>query len=355
MSSDNNYMELCLQLAAKGRYTAAPNPMVGSIVVKDQEIVGQGFHQTPGTAHAEILALKAAGSKAKGATLYVNLEPCCHHGRTPPCIPEIIKAGISKVVVAMEDPNPKVQGRGLQALKNAGIEIVPGILTAAAEALNRAFCHYITRKTPYVIAKWAMSLDGQMRTDNPKERQLTGIQAQQDVHELRQCTQAILIGARTAKLDNPALTVRLAQEPIRQPQRIILNTNANLSPALKLFTGELPGKTWLICAETALKQAQAAFDPKFTELIPLPLNDANRIDLQALLTLLGQREIMSILLEGGPTLLKAFFASTCIQEVISYITPWLIDDLAHKQKIATLHPEILGADIKISSLIPYKE
>ena len=347
MASECDYMKLCLQLAAEGRYTTMPNPMVGCVIVKDERIVGQGVHLAPGSAHAEIQALRQAGNEAQGATLYVNLEPCCHYGRTPPCVPEIIKAGIKKVVFAMEDPNPEVLGRGSQALQQHSLKVVQGVLKEEAFALNRAFCHYMTHSTPYVLAKWAMSLDGQMETSNASERQLTGGEAQQDVHELRQSTQAIMIGSHTAQLDDPALTVRHCAQILRQPQRIVVNKAADLNPALKLFNGTLPGKTWLACAETVYTQAKTRFNPDSTELLPAPVNAAGLIDLEALLKLLGQRAIMSLLVEGGRTLLNSFFQAKAVQEIITYICPTLMSNLPQKQALASFHFELLGPDVKI--------
>jgi diaminohydroxyphosphoribosylaminopyrimidine deaminase / 5-amino-6-(5-phosphoribosylamino)uracil reductase len=349
--SDTQYMQQCLTLARQGRYTTHPNPMVGCVIVKDDSVIGKGFHTHAGEAHAEIIALQEAGARARGATLYVNLEPCCHQGRTPPCVDAIVKAGIKKVVVAMEDPNPLVLGGGIRKLKDAGIEILVGVLAPEAEHLNRAFCHYITAKTPFIIAKWAMSLDGEMKTPNPNERQLSSAVSQENTHELRQCTQAILIGSNTARADNPSLTVRFPDVPdaiYRQPQRIIVNTHADLDPHSRLFNGDLPGKTWLVCADEFFKTAQQNFNAKTTEIIGIP-NSASRINLTELLKILGEREIMSVLVEGGKTVLKEFFKIKQVHEIICFVTPWYVDGLPHKLQLQPLHAEISGPDIKITS------
>ena len=348
--SDHGYMQQCLELAHQGRYSTHPNPMVGSLVVKDNIIIGQGFHERAGDAHAEINALKMAGASAQGATLYVNLEPCCHQGRTPPCADAIIKAGITKVVLAMQDPNPLVAGGGIAKLRAANIEVIEGILRAEAQTLNRAFCHYITTKTPFVIAKWAMSLDGKMAVLNQNERQLSCPTSQEEIHELRQCTQAILIGSGTARTDNPSLTVRLGSSIVRQPQRIVLNTKADLDPNLKLFNGELPGKTWLICTKNFEATAQERFNLETTEIIAL-LGDT--ITIPALLKELGARNIMSILLEGGPTVLQAFVSAQAVQEIICYIAPWFVGSLPHKVALGALSSSTSGTDIKITTLMEH--
>jgi diaminohydroxyphosphoribosylaminopyrimidine deaminase/5-amino-6-(5-phosphoribosylamino)uracil reductase len=348
--SDIGYMRLCLELAYQGRYLSLPNPMVGCVIVKDNMIVGQGFHECSGEPHAEIHALTAAGTQAHGASLYTNLEPCCHHGRTPPCVDAIIKAGIKKVIIAIEDPNPLVSGQGIATLQAANIEVTLGILAEEALHLNRAFFHFITTRKPYVIAKWAMSLDGQIATPDTNERQLSNSLSQQDAHELRQTSQAILIGSHTARLDNPSLTVRYIAPIARQPQRIVLNTQADLDATLKLFNGALPDKTWLVCAEEFFKSAQKKFSTTTTEIIPLPLHN-NKIDLIALLNLLGQREIISLLVEGGRATLQEFFSLKVVQEITCYLTPWFIGNLPQKISLKPLNSKTLGTDIKIKSYL----
>lgn len=347
--SEQKYMQVCLDLAYKGRYTTHPNPMVGCVIVKDDAIVAEGFHERAGDAHAEIRALVAAGNNAKGATMYVNLEPCCHLGRTEPCVDAIIAAGIKKMVIAMEDPNPLVAGGGIKKLKAANIEVQVGVLAKEAETLNRAFVHYITKKTPFVIGKWAISLDGQMTTPNPLDRQLSSAVSQEDAHELRQCTQAILIGSNTARVDNPSLTVRFPELIYHQPQRIVLNTRADLDPTSRLFNGDLPGKTWLVCAEEFAKIAERRFNSQTTEIIPVP-HSLSRINLPCLLKLLGEREIMSLLVEGGKTVLQEFFIIKAIEEIVCYVTPWFVGNLPHKIRLQPLLASGSGPDVKIKTV-----
>ncbi len=335
----NLFMQEALQLAERGRYSALPNPMVGCVVVKDGQIVGRGFHEKSGKPHAEIHALREAGDQAKDATLYVTLEPCNHFGRTPPCTDAIIKAGITKVFVACLDPNPLVAGQGIQKLKAHGITVHIGILEQAAKALNQIFFHYITTKTPYIIAKWAMSLDGKIAVNPGDNRQLSNEHSMHDLHELRHRTPGILIGAATALADNPSLTVRFGDVK-RQPQRIVLNSKGDLPNTLKLFDGSLPGKTWLICAEEMI----ANYPQATTEIIHCKTKNGH-IDLLSLLKILGERELAAVLVEGGKQVLDSFFEENLVNEVVTYVTPWIIGNFPHKIRVSELE------DIKLRGII----
>ncbi len=337
-------MQQALSLAQRGQFTALPNPMVGCILVKEGKIVGQGFHEKPGTAHAETHALREAGSNAKGASVYINLEPCCHFGRTPPCVDALIQAGIAEVFIAMEDPNPLIRGKSIEKLKACGIRVHLGLLNAEAQTLNRIFFHYITTQTPYVIGKWAMSLDGKMAVNPGDDPVLSSPESFKDLHELRQRTPGILIGSQTALHDNPSLTVRLG-EIHRQPQRIVLNTRADLPRTLALFDGTLPGKTWLICAE----DTHPDFPAETTEIIPCKTKNG-KIDLPSLMQILAEREIAAILVEGGRTLLNTFFQENLVNEVITYITPWIIADLPHKLRVQGLNDILLRG-----TCLPYQK
>lgn len=348
-NDDVKFMLRCFELARLGAYSTFPNPMVGCVIVRDGQVVGEGFHERAGEPHAEVRALVTCGDLARGATLYVNLEPCCHFGRTPPCVDLIIKAGIKKVVIAMQDPNPKVSGQGIEVLRRAGIEVVVDVLTEDARKLNAVFVHYITHQQPFVVAKWAMSLDGVMALDDVRERQISGFESQQDLHELRQSLQGILIGSHTARIDDPFLTVRFAKVIHRQPQRIVLNSAGDLDPSLKLFNGSLPGKTWLVCVEAHHKAALARFDAATTELIAVPANGFGKVDVLALLKILGERELVSVLIEGGRTILNEFFKLACVNEVQCYVAPcWL-----GGQTVPLRFSEIsrIGVDYKIKAIL----
>lgn len=334
------FMSLALQLAERGHFTVSPNPMVGCVIVKKQEIIGQGFHVQAGGAHAEILALQAAGANAKDATLYVTLEPCCHTGKTPPCVPALIQAGIKKIYVACLDPNPKMAGKSISLLRSAGIEVEVGLAEAAAKQLNEIFFHYITQQRPFVIAKWAMSLDGKTVTHPNDTRQISSPESHYHAHQLRRQVDAILIGANTARLDNPELTARLkpATDHItKQPTRIILSSGEPLPPQLKIFAADLPGKT--IIATT-----KALTVPSTVETLILPKNNAGEVDLPSLLTALWQREISSVLVEGGMRVHASFFQQNLVNKIHVYLAPVIIGSLAKKHPLTEVTFAPLGQD-----------
>ena len=335
------FMREALSLAERGTYTCHPNPMVGCVIVKDGQIIGRGYHEKPGTPHAEIHALREAGENAKGATVYVTLEPCSHFGRTPPCVEALIAAGVKEVFAACRDPNPLVAGQGLAQLQEHGIQVHLGLLEAEAQALNRIFFHYISHKTPYIIAKWAMSLDGKMAVNKGDDRQLSNEKSMRDLHVLRRRIPGILIGSATALADNPSLTVRLVESIVKHPQRIVLNTKGDLPASLKLFDGSLPGKTWLVCAEDANPNFPAAT----TEIIRCKTVEG-KIDLSNLMQILGQCEVAAILVEGGARVLADFFKYNLVNEVVTYITPWIIGNLEHKLHVKGLEDVKLVGRIK---------
>jgi len=337
--SHDYYMRLALQLAAKGRYTVSPNPMVGCVLVNHDEIVGTGFHVYAGGPHAEVVALAAAGHNAVGATAYLTLEPCCHYGRTPPCTDALIAAGIAKVFMATLDPNPLVAGQGMAALRAAGIAVEAGLLQTEAEKLNRIFFHYMQHGTPFVIAKWAMSLDGKMITHENDSRAITSTPTMADVHATRQQVDAILIGANTALHDNPQLTVRHVPAEaafVKHPLRVILSSHTHLPLDLKLFDPQLPGKTLLVTTEKTNK--------KDIEIVTLPANHKQQVDLPALLIYLGKQNITSLLVEGGHTILASFFEENLVNEVTAYIAPVIISHLSQKKKIYLQDVMPIGAD-----------
>lgn len=316
-------MQQALDLAAKGMLDVSPNPLVGCVIVKDNVIVGQGYHQRHGEAHAEILALQAAGAKAKGATMYLTLEPCNHHGKTPPCAPAIVKAGIKEIHIATLDPNPLVNGQGVAYLLQQGLTIHIGSLEDEAKKLNAIFFHYMQTKRPYVIAKWAMSLDGKTVTGN-EDRNITSPDTQQNAHLLRQQVDAILIGAETARADNPSLTVRHPDIAIhKHPLRIILSTKGDLPLSLKLFDQTLPGKTLLIVTEEPNAEMQLLWQQHSIQWLKIT-------DLSSLLDHLGALQITSLLVEGGMTVLQQFFRENLINKVRVYIAPMILGDGSQK-------------------------
>ena len=300
-------MQRALQLAEKGRYTCSPNPMVGCVIAQQDRIVGEGWHQHSGEPHAEVNALTQAGKAAAGATAYVNLEPCCHYGHTPPCVDALIAAKLSHVVIGCLDLNPKVAGKGVKALQEAGIRVTVGIAEEASLALNYIFLHAITHQKPYVIAKYAMSIDGKLATHCGDAKWLTGTLARQHVHYWRHQIDAILVGSGTVLQDNPQLTVRLPNKNIpdvQQPLRIILDGSNTIPSSANIFSAQLPGKTLLASQIVA--------------------HHENRIDIHLLLNKLYEMRINSLIVEGGPKTLTQFFANDQVDEIHCYVAAKLI-------------------------------
>ncbi|EMP4462654.1 bifunctional diaminohydroxyphosphoribosylaminopyrimidine deaminase/5-amino-6-(5-phosphoribosylamino)uracil reductase RibD, partial [Vibrio vulnificus] len=294
---DRQMMLRAIALAKRGLYTTAPNPNVGCVLLRDGEIVGEGFHFRAGEPHAEVHAMRMAGDKAKGATAYVTLEPCSHYGRTPPCAEGLINAGVSRVVCAMEDPNPQVAGRGFAMLREAGIEVSVGLLQAEAEALNPAFIKRMKTGMPFVQLKMAASLDGQTALANGNSQWITSPQARRDVQRFRAQSGAILSTSKTVIADNASLNVRwselpssvqraLPQEQLRQPTRVVLDRQAELSPELKLY--QTAGERLIV-------------GPKGD--LPAPLDEQGQIDLPQLFAQLSQTQFIHHLwVEAGATL-----------------------------------------------------
>jgi diaminohydroxyphosphoribosylaminopyrimidine deaminase/5-amino-6-(5-phosphoribosylamino)uracil reductase len=323
------WMDRALALAARGRFTTAPNPNVGCVLIRDGELVGEGWHQKAGEPHAEVHALRAAGEQARGATAYVTLEPCSHYGRTPPCALALVDAGIRRVVVAMTDPNPLVAGRGLEILRTAGIEVLCGVREAEAKALNPGFIKRMQTGLPWVRVKLAASLDGRTALANGQSQWITGPAARADVQAWRARSSAILSGADTVLLDNPSLNVRWHELPseiqaeylqsaVRQPVRILVDSRQRLRSESRLFS--LPGFVWL-----ARTQAEGLW-PDNTEQLLLPLAESGKLDLQALLCELGTRGINEIWVEAGRQLAGALVSQQLVDELILYLAPKLLGE-----------------------------
>ncbi len=342
-SADITFMCRAIELAKLGHYTTSPNPRVGCVIVKDGFIVGEGFHKKAGTAHAEVNALAQAGEKAKGATAYVTLEPCSHYGRTPPCAEALINAGISHVVIAMVDPNPQVSGKGIKLLEEAGISCKVGLLNDEAKALNIGFIKLMTEHKPYVRLKMATSLDGKTAMANGESKWITGNDARKDVQRLRAQSCAVICGADSVIIDQAKMTVRhsdlgeLAQtypeDEIRQPVRVVIDSQCRLTPELTLFKQSSP--IIIIRAEnkdlnekTLEKQQQW---PHFVEQVTLPLatvNDQQKIDLVALIKFLADRGLNDVLIESGARLAGAFVEQSLVDELILYQAPKLMGGAA---------------------------
>jgi len=316
MSDEQKHMRRALELAAQGRGRTSPNPMVGCVIVRDGQVIGEGYHEKAGEPHAEVNAIHNAGDDISGATLYVTLEPCCIVGRTPPCTDLIIQHRPARVEVAMHDPNPKVSGQGIFQLRNAGIPVNVGLLEEEAQVLNEIFCKYITERMPFVIAKCGMSLDGKIATRTGDSRWVTGETARRQVHELRDRIDAILVGSRTVMLDDPSLTTRLEKENPKDPVRIILDTDNYLNATARVFHSDSKAPTWV-----ALPNAQNCEGAD--EVIHVP-SGPDGLDLRLLMGELGKREITSVLIEGGGTTLASAFNADIVDKVLFFIAPKIV-------------------------------
>jgi len=348
MSQHEQFMQRALLLAEQGRYSVSPNPMVGCVIVNQSQIVGEGWHHKAGAAHAEINALTQAGEKARDATAYVTLEPCCHYGRTPPCTTALIQAGIRDIYIACQDPNPLVAGRGVQQLQQAGIQIHIGLLESQAVSLNRIFFHYIQHKTPYVILKWAMSLDGKTITHPADSRQITCQASQSQVHVTRAAVDAILVGANTALIDNPQLTVRCSDiKQAKNPLRIILTKNGHLPLNLRMLKDLSSAKTLIATTAKAAPDWVKACRQQGVEVIICPTNLQENVDINYLLTILGDRGISSLLVEGGEKVHQSFLETNNYQHIDVYIAPLVIGTLPVKQFITINQYYNIGKDIFI--------
>ncbi|NQZ21099.1 MAG: bifunctional diaminohydroxyphosphoribosylaminopyrimidine deaminase/5-amino-6-(5-phosphoribosylamino)uracil reductase RibD [Colwellia sp.] len=330
--ADYHFMQRAIALAKQGHYTTSPNPRVGCVLVKNGEIIAEGFHQKAGEGHAEVNALKMAGKDAQGATAYVTLEPCSHYGRTPPCAEGLINAGVKNVIVAMVDPNPKVAGNGLQKLEQAGISTRHGLLEQSAEKLNPGFIKQMTTGLPYVRCKLAASLDGKTAMKNGESKWITSPEARQDVQRLRAQSCAIISGADSILMDEAKMTVRWSElgelknsykkELIRQPVRVIIDSKNRLTPILALFNEPSP----IILIRNAIENIHQW--PHFVEQVALPFAEPAtnnpQIDLSALLRYLAKQGLNDVLIESGFRLAGAFIEQNLVDELILYQAPKLL-------------------------------
>ncbi len=352
---DAFYMAQAISLAKKGRYTTDPNPRVGCVLVRDGEVIGQGWHVKAGQGHAEVEALKNVPD-AKGATAYVTLEPCSHQGRTPPCCDALIKAGVSRVVAAMQDPNPQVSGSGLEKLKAAGIEVICGVLQEDALALNRGFIKRMTDSRPFVRSKLAMSLDGRTAMASGESKWITGAEARADVHRLRAESSAILTGIKTVLADDPALNARVDGD-VLQPVRVVLDTHLNMPVTAQM--AKLPGRSLILtCAQD--EQKQGALQQAGFEVYQLPCKNG-RLDLQAVMDFLGQQQINELLVEAGSVLNGALLDEDWVDEYVIYMAPCILGDqgrglfnlpglqqMADKKQLKLRDVRQVGQDLKLT-------
>jgi diaminohydroxyphosphoribosylaminopyrimidine deaminase/5-amino-6-(5-phosphoribosylamino)uracil reductase len=323
-------MQRALELAARGRATTHPNPRVGCVIVKDGAVAGEGFHERAGGPHAEVVALQAAGARAKGADVFVTLEPCCHHGRTPPCTDALIAAGVKRVHAALRDPNPQVAGRGFEALQRAGIECAFGPLEAEARQLNRGFVSRMTRKRPWLTLKLAMSLDGRTAMASGESRWITSAEARADAHRLRAEAGAVLTSVNTVLADDPELTVRstsqrsaLSAQPsfVRQPDRIVIDTQLRSPAAAKVWS---TGARRVALAVRPAADRVDALRKAGVEVALVGTTPDGRVDLGSALAQLATLEVNEVLAECGPTLSGALLAAGLVDELVIYAAPVLL-------------------------------
>jgi diaminohydroxyphosphoribosylaminopyrimidine deaminase/5-amino-6-(5-phosphoribosylamino)uracil reductase len=369
-AEDYRFMQRAIMLAKQGHFTTSPNPRVGCVLVKDGEIVGEGFHQKAGEGHAEVNALAMAGKNAQGATAYVTLEPCSHYGLTPPCAKGLILAGIKHVIAAMVDPNPKVAGDGLKMLAQAGISSQHGLLREVAEDLNVGFIKQMTTGFPYVRCKLAASLDGKTAMKNGESKWITSPQARQDVQRLRAQSCAIISGADSILTDNAKMTVRWSElgelkdsyqeEDVRQPIRVIIDTKNRLTPNLALFNEPSP----IILIRRTIENIHQW--PHFVKQVALPvvntLANEQQIDLPALLQYLAKLNLNDVLIESGARLAGAFIEQNLVDELILYQAPKLmgadskslvnmtsIESLSQAKELNIIDLRMIGKDIRITA------
>jgi diaminohydroxyphosphoribosylaminopyrimidine deaminase/5-amino-6-(5-phosphoribosylamino)uracil reductase len=359
-------MRRAFALARRAEGRTSPNPMVGAVIVKDGRVVGEGYHHQAGEPHAEVEALRDAGDSARGATMYVTLEPCAHYGRTPPCVDAIIAAGVAEVYYAVVDPNPLVNGKAHTQLEAAGITARLGLCEDEARELNRPFFKQVTTGRPFVTAKFAMSLDGKIATRAGDSRWISNEAARHRSHELRNVTDAILVGAGTVLVDNPRLTTRLSPlstlwgaEPsdVRHPLRIVADSQCRAPLLAEIFDPALPGKTVLATTAAAPSIHCAELTARGVEVWTLPADGNGRVSLPALLDEIGRRGMLTLMVEGGSELLGAFFAEKLVDRVWAFVAPIIIggqnapgpvggsgiEALAQAMRLRQLQVEMIGA------------
>lgn len=348
-------MARAVRLAERGLHTTDPNPRVGSVLVRDNDIVGEGWHVRAGEPHAEINALRSAGERSRGATAFVTLEPCCHHGRTPPCTAALIEAGVDRVVMAMEDPDPRVRGRGEAALQQAGIKVEVGLQRAEAEALNAGFVRRMKLGRPYVRCKVAASFDGRTALASGESQWITGAEAREDAHQLRARSSAVLTGIGTILADDPSLNARL-DTPAVQPLRIVLDTHLRMPPAAKTLRVE--GDV-VVFAGSDEPTRRAALEEAGAR-VEIIAAGPHGVDLGAVLSRLVQLEVNELLVEAGNRVSGAFLEAGLIDELVIYFAPHImgheglpmfnlpgLESMSERHALAAVDMRRVGADWRL--------
>lgn len=357
-STDYSHMAFALRLAEKGLFTATPNPRVGCVLARNGKVVGTGWHERAGGPHAEVYALRAAGTAARGATAYLTLEPCSHHGRTPPCAEALVRAGIQRAVVAMQDPNPLVSGRGIRLLEEAGIKVQTGLREAEARVLNMGFITRMVRKRPWVRAKVAASLDGKTALANGISQWITSDAARRDSHRLRARSCAVMTGIGTVLADNPRLTVRHVQTS-RQPLRVVVDSRLQIPVGAAL----LNGNGGLIFTAKAAEGIIRSFRDAGVRVMVMP-DAKGEVDLEQMMKTLADLGMNEVLVEGGRRLNGALLNAGLVDELVLYLAPCLIgdsaqgmfsmpelQDLAGKRRLEICDVRTVGPDLRVNARI----
>lgn len=318
---EERYLRMALRLGLRGAGRTSPNPLVGAVLVREGRVLAKGYHRQAGADHAEIVALKRAGKRARGATLYINLEPCDHQGRTPPCTLALIGSGVRRVVAGMVDPNPLVSGKGIRRLRRAGVRVDVGLLEAECRRLNEAFIKYITRRTPFVVLKLAASLDGKIATSTGDSRWITGSAARRYVHRLRDQVDAIVVGIGTVLADDPELTCRIRGG--RNPLRIVLDRHLRIPLTARLLHGADPEKTIVVTGSRAPEKKVEAIQGYGATVWRLPLR-AGRIPFGPLLKKLGKMGLLSVMIEGGGTTASRALQENVVDKVLFFYAPKIL-------------------------------
>ena len=359
---DEQMMARAISLARNGLGRTSPNPLVGAVIVRDGRIVAEGWHRKAGTPHAEIHALNMAGELARGATVYVSLEPCAHYGRTGPCAKALVEAGVSRVVVAMTDPNPKVAGKGIAILQEAGIQVTTGVLEQEARQLNEVFLKWMTTGLPFVALKTAMTLDGKIATAAGQSQWITNEASRYETHRLRDVYDGILVGINTALADNPALTTRLKEYPGRNPVRIVVDSRARLPLTAKLVT-DGAARTIVAVTEQAPAERVEALRSAGVEIIVA--GSSNHVDMQSLMEQLGAMKISSVLVEGGGSVNFSLLQAGLVDRVYAFIAPKLVggrdaltpvegegfQELDRAVELENIHLRQLGSDVLLTGIV----
>lgn len=353
---DKQFMAKAIQLAKQGQYTAKPNPCVGCVLVRDGHVIAEGWHRYAGQGHAEVEALKNT-ENATGATAYVTLEPCSHYGRTPPCAEALIHAGVARVVIAMQDPNPLVAGRGIALLEQQGIDVVSGVLEADARQLNQGFITRMLNNKPYVLSKLAMSLDGRTAMASGESKWITSTEARQDVQKLRAASGAVMTGVDTILADDPSMNVRMSNVEVEQPLRVILDSSLRTPVTAKLL--RLPGRTLILTCSTNIEKT-AALQQAGAEVHEVKANAQGRLDLDVVLSFLATQQVNDVLVEAGSILNGALLEQNLIDECVVYMAPMILGAsgrglfelpnvhlMADKKSLRLMSMREIGVDLRL--------